>query len=305
MKKNTSSAIKILLLAGIFYGCQKENVTRNDYKQETDKRSDYKLETDKIETSIASGLTKDKSYITNFPKYETEASKDLKQKIMGAMINSYSKTNAIPAINSEIFGVFKDGSCGSYRELDIKMDCEDNNSASSTKGYTGNTTVDGGDIYYRFCLINDRKNFPQISTGKYAVLSLDRHQSTNGINISFDRYFDNEDHDNQNAVVLNAKDRPLPFNRFAGINIDQNSSLSFLLILKNAAGAAKPPVLAGVSTYGVIGSFGSEKGYIYSDDEDFRNANGFYSNTVSESSVLFKNVMEFGKNTKMYVSKAR
>ena len=69
MKKNTSSAIKILLLAGIFYGCQKENVTHNDYKQETDKRNDYKQETDKIETSIASGLTKDKSYINNFHKY--------------------------------------------------------------------------------------------------------------------------------------------------------------------------------------------------------------------------------------------
>ena len=150
------------------------------------------------------------------------------------------------------------------------MDCEDNNQSSTTTGYTGGTAVDNnGDIHYQFCLVNDRKNFPQISTGNYAVLSLDRHQSTNGVNISFDRYFDNEDHDNQNAVVLNGKDRPLPFNRFAGINIDQNSSLSFLLILKNSAGAAKPPVLAGVSTYGVIGSFGSEKGSIYSDDEDF------------------------------------
>src|SRR5262245_16744565 len=121
MKNNTYSAVKILLLAGIFYGCQKENVTHNDYKQETDK----------IETSIASGLTKDKSYITNFPKHETEAPEDLKQKITGAMINSYSKTNAIPSTNSEIFGVFKDSSCGSYRELDIKMDCEDNNQSST------------------------------------------------------------------------------------------------------------------------------------------------------------------------------
>jgi len=296
MKKNTSSAIKILLLSGIFYGCQKENVTHNDYKQETDK----------IETSIASGLTKDKSYITNFPKQETEASEDLKQKVMRAMINSYSKTNAIPATISEIFGVFKDSSCGSYRELDIKMDCEDNNQSSTTTGYTGSTAVDNnGDIHYQFCLVNDRKKFPQIRTGNYAVLSLDRHQSTDGVNISFDRYFDNEDHDNQNAVVLNAKDRPLPFNHFAGINIDQNSSLSFLLILKNSAGAAKPPVLAGVSTYGVIGSFGSEKGSIYSDDEDFRNANDFYSNTASESSVWFNGVMGFGKNTTIYVSKAR
>ena len=60
-------------------------------------QKDYKQETDKIETSIASGVTKDESYITHFPKQETEAPKELKQKIMSAMVNSYSKTNAIPA----------------------------------------------------------------------------------------------------------------------------------------------------------------------------------------------------------------
>jgi len=277
------------------YSCQKENATHTNYKQETDK----------IETSIASGLTKDGSYLTNFPKKETEASGDLKQKIMGALINSYSKTNAIPADNSEIFGVLKDGSCGSYRELDIRMDCEDNNSTSVTKGYTGSTGVDNGDIYYQFCLVNDRKRFPQISTGKYAVLSLDRHQSINGVNISFDRGFDNEDHNNQNAVYINGVSQSLPFDSFPGINIWGNSALSFLLILKNSGGAAKPPVLAGLTSYGVLGSFGTEKGYIFSDDEDSQNANTFYSNTASQSSVLFNGVMEFGANTKMYVSKAR
>jgi hypothetical protein len=293
--KKTTLAMKLLIATCLFYSCQKENVTQNDYKQETDK----------IETSIASGLTKDQSYLTNFPKHETEASKELKQKIMGALINSYSKTNAIAAVNSEIFGVFKDGSCGSYRELDIRMDCEDNNPASSTHGYTGNTVVSNGDISYQFCLVNDRKNFPQISSGKYAVLSLDRRQLTNGINISFDRGFDNEDHNNQNSVVLNGASQSLPFDSFPGINISGNSALSFLLILRNSTGAAKPPVLAGVASYGVLGSFASQKGYIFSDDEDFQNANSFYSNTASESSVWFKNVMEFGANTKIYVSKAR
>ena len=36
-------------------------------------------------------------------------------------------------------------------------------------------------------------------------------------------------------------------------------AFSFLLILKNATAAAKPPVLAGVTSYGVIGSFGPKK----------------------------------------------
>ena len=295
MKKNIQSAIQIFFLTGIFYSCQKENVTHNDYKQETDK----------IETSIASGVTKNESYLTHFPKQETDASKELKGKITDALISSYSKTNAITAANNEIFGVFKDGSCGSYRELDIKMDCEDNNRASTTKGYTGSTIVDNGDIYYKFCLVNDRKNFPHISAGKYALLSLDRRQSTNGTDISFDRYFDNEDHDNGNAVLLDGEQQTLPYDSFPGININKNSSLSFLLLLKDPSGPAKPPVLAGVSSYGVIGSFGDKKGYIYSDDEDYRNANAFYSNTASESSVWFNGVMEFGRNTTIRVTKAR
>ena len=70
MKKNILSAMQILFLTGIFYSCQKENVTHNDYKQETDK----------IETSIASGVTKNESYLTHFPKQETEASKELTEK---------------------------------------------------------------------------------------------------------------------------------------------------------------------------------------------------------------------------------
>ena len=296
MKKNILSAIQIFFLTGIFYSCQKENVTHNDYKQETDK----------IETSIASGVTKNESYLTHFPKQETVASKELTGKITNALISSYSKTNAITAANNEIFGVFKDGSCGTYRELDIKMDCEDNNQASMKKGYTGSTVVDNlGDIYYKFCLVNDRKNFPNISTGNYAVLSLDRRQSTNGTDISFDRYFDNEDHDNGNSVFVNGEQQTLPYDSFPGVNISKNSTLSFLLMLKNSSGPAKPPVLAGVPSYGVIGSFGEKKGYIYSDDEDYRNANAFYSNTASESSVWFKGVMEFGKNTTIRVTKAR
>jgi hypothetical protein len=296
MKKNILSAMQILLLTGIFYSCQKENVTHNDYKQETDK----------IETSIASGVTKNESYITHFQKQETDASKELKEKITGALIISYSKTNAISAANNEVFGVFKDGSCGSYRELDIKMDCEDNNQSSTTKGYTGTTVVDNiGDIHYQFCLVNDRKNFPHISTGKYALLSLDKRQPTNGRNISFERYFDNEDHDNQNTVFLDGKQQSLPYDSFPGVSISGNSSLSFLLLLKDSSGPAKPPVLAGVPSYGVIGSFGDLKGSIYSDDEDYRNANAFYSNTASESSVWFNGVMEFGRNTTIYVTKAR
>jgi hypothetical protein len=142
------------------------------------------------------------------------------------LINSYSKTNAIAAVGSEIFGVFKDGSCGSYRELDIKMDCEDNNQASMKKGYTGSTVVDNlGDIHYQFCLVNDRKNFPNISAGNYAVLSLDRRQSTNGTDISFDRYFDNEDHDNRKRCSRGREATNFTLRFFSGCSISAKTLL--------------------------------------------------------------------------------
>src|SRR6476646_1498078 len=97
MNKTSSSATKILLIASILCSCQKETVTHNN--------DNYKHETDKIETSISSGLVKNESYLTNLPKYETKASNDLKEKIMGALIKSYSKTNATQAVNQETFGV--------------------------------------------------------------------------------------------------------------------------------------------------------------------------------------------------------
>jgi hypothetical protein len=96
MKKNILSAIQVVFLTSVFYSCQKENVTHNDYKQETDK----------IETSITPGVTKDESYLTHFPKQETDDSKELKQKIVSAMISSYSKTNAIAAVSVAKFLVF-------------------------------------------------------------------------------------------------------------------------------------------------------------------------------------------------------
>jgi len=98
MKKNPSSAIKILLVASIFYGCQKENVTHNDYKQETDK----------IETSIASGLTKDKSYITRqtISSIEAMLSDNEFIRIHRSFIISVNKIESYTAEMVEVNSVF-------------------------------------------------------------------------------------------------------------------------------------------------------------------------------------------------------
>jgi hypothetical protein len=86
-------------------------------------QKDYKQETDKIETSIASGVTKDESYITHFQNRKRSA-KGIKTKDHVGNDQQLFENKRNPAANTEIFGVFKDGSCGTYRELDITMDCE-------------------------------------------------------------------------------------------------------------------------------------------------------------------------------------
>ena len=64
-------------------------------------------------------------------------------------------------------------------------------------------------------------------------------------------------------------------------------------------------------SYGVLGSFGSNQGYIYSDDEDNGNANWCYTTHIFGTwsgyynTGYIKSYMYVNNNTKLYLSKAR
>lgn len=92
-----------------------------------------------------------------------------------------------------VVGVFKVGSCGNYKELTVKLDCEDSRDASSTSGSVGDTSVDSnGNVDFRFCLTESNRFYPggvllvdHINYGAYgtgAMPILVRHHDTEDSN---------------------------------------------------------------------------------------------------------------------------
>lgn len=65
------------------------------------------------------------------------------------------------AAATDVVGVFKISSCGTYKELKISMDCEDKRDNSYTTGNVGASYVDGsGNVNFVFCLTNASRYYP-------------------------------------------------------------------------------------------------------------------------------------------------
>lgn len=74
-----------------------------------------------------------------------------KQKVMRTLYNT----------TCDVVGVFKVGSCGVYKELEINMDAEDTRQDSKKTGNTGDSFVDGnGNIRFKFCLTEASQFYP-------------------------------------------------------------------------------------------------------------------------------------------------
>lgn len=61
---------------------------------------------------------------------------------------------------TDVVGVFKINSCGTYKELRISMDCEDRRDNSYTTGNVGATYIENGNVNMMFCLTNANRYYP-------------------------------------------------------------------------------------------------------------------------------------------------
>jgi len=117
------------------------------------------------------------------------------------------------------------------------------------------------------------------------------------------RYMDNEDNNNHNQTYYNGQ---LISGLFGLCHFSSNTRLHFYYYKKQSSATSFPYL--GMS-YGTLGRYGSNQGWIYSDDEDNSNANSayyyssYYANPTSTGNVA--NIMDVGSNTKFYISKAR
>jgi hypothetical protein len=191
------------------------------------------------------------------------------------LLKSYSKVTTYAKSSGNIVAVFAPRTgCGSYTKLDIFMDCEDNNPSSYIQSigdgnfvYNVGSFGGGGNITMSFCEIP--QNCFRAYNVDYAILNLTGYQINEVDRII--RYFDNEDHANQNSVTEANQSFGKTWHQ--GDNfIDDNSRLDFLYYKADNSQPLNFPNL-GINYY-VLGSFGTERGTIYTDDEDDSNSDG-------------------------------
>ena len=110
-------------------------------------------------------------YNENYIKIEdTTTQNNFNKKIETVINNSYSKTKVINS-NNVLYGVIKDATCQGFPELDVFMDCEDHNPATTSHGWTGSSYVDNAkNVMFKLCVV-DGLSFHKTNVD-YAVLNL-------------------------------------------------------------------------------------------------------------------------------------
>jgi hypothetical protein len=251
----------------------------------------------KIETVYQEGAVKiETCWDSISPKIETIADDITKQILYAELESSFATKQVHLKSYSNPVGVIQGGWCSTNTLLTVFMDCEDHNEASSTNGWVGNIEKDSnGNLKYNFCIV-DGSLLHQMKFN-YAVLDLSGNIPSNAVSAT--RYFDNEDDNNKNKVT---SDGVTITGTYGSCYFDRNIQLGFQFYPALASSQYTSLPDFGIGSYGVFGSFNSvNSGYVYSDDEDHKNANKF---TTTLSQAQYSSFIEVGSNTKLYVSKA-
>jgi hypothetical protein len=300
MKKVNNVLINLLVVNLLFFiGCTKE--------EDTIKSDENTLtgEILKVETSYEYGMIKNELQSSE-PKLEISSnSPEFLSKIKKELENSYSKQVSYLK-SAHLIGVFRDQTCGSFQELYVNMDCEDNDGQSKTSGWVGSSLRNSSkNVVLRFCVVDALDLFSGNYYSPYAILNLTAEiGGLQYVNV-LKRDFDNEDHANGNYTLLNGVNIS---GQYGGCNFGLNTTLSFLYFPQNNGSLPMPNL--GMS-YGVLGQSGNPltQGYIYTDDEDNPNWNYFYKWTWTGSGYIgmvsgnIPNIIDVGANTKLYLKK--
>lgn len=249
-----------LLTIAVFSSCS-ENSYLLDNEQELD------VLTRSYEASI---LNEDSA------KIETRASEDTIQAIMDAYVTEMMNREAVAKekvmraaySQNNVVAVFKVGSCGSYKELEIFVDCEDRKGKSNTNGNVGDTYVDRNEnVHLKFCIVEANRYYPG------GVLLIDRPASCpyNLANIVV-RGHDTEDSNQKNITSGTHSD----YNDNVKISkwltqVGKNVNLAWGFPTGDPLYYPVGPV-SGIK-YGLLSALGASTGTILFDDEDSNNKN--------------------------------
>lgn len=213
------------------------------------------------------------------PKIETRASDaEIKEsmdnyvmELMNRDANSKERVSRSLLASTPLVGVFKVGSCGTYKELQIHLDCEDRKPISAVTGKVGDSYVDGnGNVLLFFCMTEAYSYYP----GGVLMLGHNYAGSNNlGPSMIVVRHHDVEDSDPKNTIIIDGgKELRLD----AGLTIVSEDDA--ILAWGYSVGAPQiwPSYPIGPTNpikYGVISPQDRSCGKLLIDDEDKRNKN--------------------------------
>lgn len=223
-------------------------------------------------------------------KIETVADEATIQKVMDdyviklmdrASIGKEKLMRTVYSSVEDVVGVFKVGSCGVYKELEVYIDAEDKRSKSRTVNSVGDSFVDkNGNVHLKFCLTEASQYYPG---GVFLVDHInyksgqDPFSNNNAMDVVV-RYHDCEDKGSDNRV---SGTHPKYYNRITISNgytkIDDNAALAWAFPNKRGVPSMICSSNLGPKSqinYGLLsGSRNANMGRIYIDDEDNSNKN--------------------------------
>ena len=210
------------------------------------------------------------------------------------------------AATTDVVGVFKVGSCGTYKELTLHLDAEDTRQNSKDSGPVGDTYVDGNDnVNFKFCLTEANRYYPG---GVFLVNHINYSQFGGTMDVLV-RYHDCDDKHNKNSIS-STDTRFSSVKDLAGYTIVDTYAALAWAYPPYPRPQWTPPFGLGPKqsiTYGVLldGPAFTDRGIIYVDDEDSSNKNwlkhykGYKEDTSSISSGMHG--IEGTDNTRYYV----
>lgn len=275
MKKNFFIALAALMICG---SCSDESYLPGNEKELADLNGEYETmkyhtekfegedDLEKIETSADEATIK-----ASMDEYVTELMNRTATAKERVMRSTYSAT-------TNVVGVFKVGSCGTFKELYVALDCEDTKEGTFISGEVGDSFVDGaGNLNFHFCLVDANRYYPGgvflVNHVNYAILHMNSWDAVV-------RHHDSDDKNPQNKVSGTHPEFTRPEDIVGYAKIDRNATLAWMFpdkmlhptrleLSRNNIGFGAP----GNIKYGLLTSDNAASGYINVDDEDSGNTN--------------------------------
>lgn len=208
------------------------------------------------------------------------------------------------ATTTDVVGIFKVGSCGTYKELTLEIDAEDTKQHSFIDGSVGDTYLtSNGNVRFVFCLTEANRYYPG---GVFLLNHINYTQFGNRMDV-YARYHDCDDKHTDNKVINSTDSRYNHISKLGGYTVvNANATLAW----------AYPPYPRpqwgpsfGVGPqrsmkYGLLAAGSgsvTRKGRIHVDDEDSNNKNWLKHYEGTNNNWGAGIGIEGGKNTDYYV----